>query len=997
MNRVRPEPDIASIRAALGLLFSEAEADRLTRLAERDKPEDRLRRLAGRAMFRLRVDRWRQRIRRRRPAAGDRPPLGPPSGLTARQSLALTLHLGLNLPASELADLLHEPVDAIGEDLYQARARLSESSLAACPDFIPALGRYRDPSLEINQRVTLLRHAADCADCRKTLDGFQRIDEELTERLDAARSITSTALPKPTVRDRLTTSPRLWLGFAAVLAVVVIALAGAGISRVVGTRQQPVPLLASAESRTSSPPGWLLTADPNVGAIQAIDLADGRSREVSSGNGSPGSSFTVAALSPNRQLIASWGPRYAPTGPASQVPLVVSRLDGSGVFQHVWALPNAPGLAGWLDNTHVLMIGAEQAGGSNSNDWTSSLISVDITNGDMRTLTSTKGVINNAVPSPDGTLIAISYGGYASTQSAKAAATVELRPIRAGALGPPIATIQRIANGSPAIQPVWSPDSRHLYLSRIDDPGAPVLSSQGGSFHLSHGSIIAVDRSGKVTTVVDPPGQLATAAPIVVLPDSRQLVYEIDDLSDLRSNIVTASIWESALPSGAAPKQLLKRVMPASATAFNDPSGSNQALLQIVEPSYLVNAAENRSANGNVDWPVVYAVNADGSTTAIATSPALASGALLGWVPVGALPPVADEAADPIDLGRVTPASVPDFDGSIDSASIVSPDGDVVVAHNPRMGVGGLLALDRRSGDSQSYSQDLGGPAWFGQTGNVLIAATLPDKYLPSRLVWLSTSASRSGQGYDGVGVDPANLASSRSLSYAHPVVTPNGLATAFFVIDSGSHQATLWIASLDHAPRQVDQWTYGSKPAGDLPLVAVWVNDTTLLYATPGRWKSGLPQDPRLVRLTLEPDGSTQQETLVTFHLAGLDRGLALAGIAMSPDGRALAVRLRHFTHNDARSGVQDAMRLMPASDLRQQLEVDRAAPGSGLSWSPDGRWLAFDLKGDIGVVAWNGTTMHYIDTSGSAGAPLWVGGNELWFTTRRDGQPVNRRMIFS
>ncbi|HLI50167.1 MAG TPA: hypothetical protein VKU87_00140, partial [Thermomicrobiaceae bacterium] len=123
---------------------------------------------------------------------------------------------------------------------------------------------------------------------------------------------------------------------------------------------------------------------------------------------------------------------------------------------------------------------------------------------------------------------------------------------------------------------------------------------------------------------------------------------------------------------------------------------------------------------------------------------------------------------------------------------------------------------------------------------------------------------------------------------------------------------------------------------------------------------------------------------------------GLSIAGLSLSPNGSTLAIRLRHYSRASLQSGVQDAIRLMPASDLMQQLEVDRGAAGSGLSWSPDGRWLAFDLKGDIGVVSPAGTSMRYVTNSGAAGAPLWISDDEIWFTAIHGGTFTNQRVIF-
>ncbi|HLI51503.1 MAG TPA: hypothetical protein VKU87_06875, partial [Thermomicrobiaceae bacterium] len=408
MNQSWARHDFTNLRATLCLLFPEPVACRLAALAAQDKPNLQLSRLVGRTLLQLRFDRLRRRSRWIEAGyAGI--PLGPSSGIGPHQSIALALLLGLNLPATELAELLHRSIDEIGGDLYEARSRLSPRPLFSCPEFMAVLGRHADSSLDINQRVTLLRHASGCAECRQTLETFQEIDNDLRQRLSEACATAPAALPRPSYRDRLLTSSKLWLGAGSLLLVVIVILAGIGVSRVVGERQRPVPLLAAAKVAADGPSGWLLTADPNSGSLQAIDLAGGQSREIGVGSGSPGSSYVLAALSPNQRLIASWGPMYSATGPASQVPLVVSTLDGSGVFQHVWPLPNAPTLAGWLDNSHVLMASVEQLGGPTSSDYSSSVISVDITNGEIHTMLTLTGrsSIEDVVASPDGSLIAL--------------------------------------------------------------------------------------------------------------------------------------------------------------------------------------------------------------------------------------------------------------------------------------------------------------------------------------------------------------------------------------------------------------------------------------------------------------------------------------------------------------------------------------------------------------------------------------------------------------
>ncbi|HLI52612.1 MAG TPA: hypothetical protein VKU87_12510, partial [Thermomicrobiaceae bacterium] len=939
---------------------------------------------------------------------GVEPVLGPSHGIGSRPALVLALQLGLNLTGGQLSELFHRSGEEVGEDLYAARRALDPKLPMPCPDRIPALGRYRDPSLGVNERVGLLRHTADCAGCRTVLERFQQIDAGLLKELDRQRAeLGNRPLPGVSLPSRLAASP------AALILVVVLALtliagaAGIGLSRLAGNHHHPVPLIAAATADATAqigvtqPTGWLILTTTDNG-VEAVNLTTAEQRTIVPGNASQGGgSFQM--LSPDRTLLATLGPEQS--NGEQPIPVVIRRLDGTVVANHQlsYSSDSIPWLLSWLDNQTIL-VGEEPASRLNSPPVPLE-VTVDAVN--IRTWQSRRffaGNVGTISISPNGKLALVTDGYDPNWLGV----TMELRPVLPGGvgLGAPLATVEHRGNpGTPSA--VWAPDSNRVYVSRIDD--ADILQSTPGSINnLTYApkqvSIIAIDRQGHVSTVLAPnTGTLAT--PISISADGRTIYYQYEPTETPATDdnqAPVATIWSMRTDGSRREKIDEVKALAGPAAILTAGWDTSTSLYLAGREPYLNGEQPVTVSGGPLTWPVVVAYPAGHSPVPVLSLPNITPFEALAWLPENALPgqATASGATQPVTGAPSAPETVPGIPSYLvtDASSSVSGDGHYAVLSN--LAGHDLEIIDRSNAIlSRELDQDDTDPSWVpGQ--DIVMTASRPTQYIRSRLM-LSAPAPPAGNDYplyDSARFDPANLEQAPpSQVYAAPTVSPDGLSTAFFVLDRAGNNVALWLAQAGHPAVAVDHWLDGTKQSGTLPLLATWVDSRTLLYAMPGSWKNNLPQQPELVRLTLQPDGTFDQTVLLTLPESGFDRGIAIVGMALSQDGQHLALRVRHYGHADHTSGVSDAILVMPASDLGQQVQIEQAAPGSGLNWSPSGNWLTFGLNGKVEIASANGATLHEVALpAGTTGAsPLWVSSNEIWFTQDDGLQRALRRVV--
>ena len=247
--------------------------------------------------------------------------------------------------------------------------------------------------------------------------------------------------------------------------------------------------------------------------------------------------------------------------------------------------------------------------------------------------------------------------------------------------------------------------------------------------------------------------------------------------------------------------------------------------------------------------------------------------------------------------------------------------------------------------------------------------------------------------GSDAHTFDPLGIAGDPHRRYARPLVSPNGLAVAFFVVDDEAGAVELWISTAGGRTERIpieSYWPAGS-PLGEARPAALWLDRQTLLYASPEDWQGGLPRRVTFWRVSVGADDRIASEPVLSIETRGREAGILLRELALSPDGARLAYRLRHYTRLDPASGAFDTLVVVPVADASQRLEIARGEPGDGLARSPDSRWLVAGLRGRVELISADGRARKAISPDGTTAAyPLWVGSHTIWYqqTTGDEGR---------
>jgi len=974
-----------TLRTALRLLIDGASADRFVALTGDEPSLPAVRRLAGRVAVRYTLERW-WRLAGRRPAPGaDRPPLGPRSGLTARQAILLSLHVGAGWGSADLGALVNADAEGIGACLAAALSRLAESSARPCVEGAALVGRYRDRDLSVDERAELLGHAARCRSCQHALARFAELDAALTAAVEATRAGLPPAPARPSLLRRALVSPSpraLALIGLAIVAVVGIA---AGRSLLTGSHAAPIPLLATPATTPGSalPDGWLLYEQGN-GALAAVDTASGARAPLAPPR--DGSTFTQGqayALSPDHALLASLSPNFDAGGLAPSVTLSVSRLDATGVYQHTW-LQNAPTLVrldGWLNATTVL-VSVGVSGGTQ-------LTAIDVVTQQTRVLFT--GDVVDAVPSPDGTMVALTGGDLPILLGL----TLDIRPVEPGGLGAPTATID---HRFPRVgRAVWSPDSRRLYLGLIADAsvGASGPNAPTPQFEEPQEIVLAALTPDGTLARLTEPAAHRYDLPLAVAPDAGRVFYARED--DATTSTVTTTLRASR-PDGSGGSDILTNV-----AWVGGPGGlpDGHSLVALAGQSYPLPLDPHQQPLGPVTLPVLYLIDGGGAAHPLRALPDTFGGdTLLQWLPRAALAPAAAATSPAPVTGQVTaPAPVSGLGtAAVAPGSAASDDGRYVVLqdrvnHTPDVWASPPEETRQLSGIDDTQLSWV--PSEHVAVGVMVARPGQPPQ--PSRLTLLSMPP---GSGplasADSLSFDPAGVGGDLQRAYALPRVSPDGLSVAFYVVDGRGAVATLWLATAGAAPHPVTGWSVQAMSSvGSIPLTAAWATNDTLVFTEPTDWQGSLPQAIAIERLSVAPSGTTTVTRLRTLPGQGSDAAVTAAQLALSADGRYLALRVHHFGTSAPGSPATDGIEVLPTADLSQSVELARGGTGDGLTWSPGGDWLAFALDGRVTVGSPDGRTLSTVDAGqGRSDSPCWVGATRLWFAYLEPGSTATQTL---
>ena len=941
--------DLLRLRASLRLCFPPEEADRLATRAALDAadPVRALAPIVRMARLRYTTNRWLSVVSRRRTHREDRPSLHPRLGLPADSALILAIHLGLGLDLATLVRLFHKSAADVAIAVQRARQTLDPEHAAPCPDSVAAIGRYRFPPDNRVARLELLQHLEGCHHCQCALNRARKTDEQLLVAINQAHAGLPDA-PGSTASER-----PLWLGPAllwsgvGLLALVFVIAVGIGSHRLLDKPHVPVSLVAA---RTASSPisGWLLEASP-AGSLGAINLATGRRRLLIPAAPDATSSMM---LSPDYRRVAVLEHASA-TSPHTSVRIY--QIDGT--LLHEWSLSSESTdepVLGWLDANLLLLTRASRPTPSETSDHyrarlptIAQLLTLNVETGTQKVILD--GQVNAAYVSPDGRFVAMDRTVRAGDF------TLEIRSVTAGKLGRPIATFD---------QSVYS-----VFWTR-DNAGVAFLvppASPSGT----DGAVDFLALTGRLTTLVQ---LTASSDPALlgVAPDGQAVIYASNSGS---VGVHAWDYWEVSA-KGDAPKQLAAdSASIAPGSLVWSPDGTWFALSG-AQPVVLANPQQG-SAQTSVTTYVIRGFTAQGDSVGAVFSE-FTDRPPLAWLPEDAV----------AEAGPPQSAAGGSFHGEgvakdigvkpqLTKNSRVSPDGTKALIYDATYDFS--MAAPIAGGGPTGIAGAPIDPSWLpDSTGAIAVEHHTVNGGTISRIAIYGQA--NVGGGLAPVDFDPAQLGNGSTATYHAPMLAPNGLRYSFFVVDGP--RIALWIGGSGLPPRVVEQWSLsiGAKIAPSL--IALWVDNDTLIFTEPADWSDGLPQRALLRRVTLATGESRQVDTLLTWHPNGNETGIVLQELRLSSDQSHIAFRLRHYTGTNIGSDRFDSISVAQRRNLIQSIEIARGSSGDGMSWSPAGGELVAAIKDGLQVMSRDGSKVQTVDTgSGVASYPLWVSPNEIWY----------------
>lgn len=963
-------------RAALRLIYDAHRADDLARsVVARDA--DSLKRIveAGRHAFRREL--WLSRLRPGRKRVDSDLPLSPTSGANADDALALSLHLSLGLNVVTISDAFDRDPEELGEGLYRARRIVDPSIPAACQRVHEALGRYDDRTLDADARLELLTHVQRCDRCADVLARFRDLDSELRLELGQYRE----TMP-PFGRVAASRSRRAARSVATVGVGVmfIVALLGAALllNRLTSAPHDPVPVIVS-----TSDAGSRLVQMNGDGMLEAENLETGETRPLLEDQAQP---WIWPLVSPSKSKIAY----QSSLRPAESV-IVIHSLDGDIVGEILWDETDVSRWpAGWLDDDTILLVDSGPIAMSRQyppDDKNSErvLVAVDVESGEERVLH--RGRFQWVQPSPAGTMAVVvtSYG------TDFAGFSFELRSLASDGLGPIVTSV----DGRAVTFPEWFPDSKRMFFTEIADDELPIAPTPGASGPTSQEPLwerprlVSIDRNGdREVLFVDGSGQWGQYALTATGSDGTLLfgTYEERDEEIVSGGvpIERVTIWEVA-SAGDEPVALGDiETMGGISRALWSPDGGT-LLLSAWQPFYL--------DDGEPDSVLPYDQMRSPLTVSYTVTPGggLESiGVALGdpmqlhaWLPEAALPSgaPADEATFVDDVSAPEPVDDLPEELHISDRNSVSSDRRFLIAEDSELDL--PVFWDRQESRSRHLVSGLGDASWLSGSPAIIMSAPVSRQDPSSRLTLFGEPTGFDPYSYGNQRWDPAGIGDDRTRRYAMPLVSDDGTATSFFVVDDDDGTTELWIASWEQETRRVASWSAPTDAIPTVPPVAAWVGENTLLFIEPTVWEDGMPQRSIVMRLHWEDDERTPVvEPLMELDGRGSDRGIAIVDLLPSPDGDEIAYRMRHYTQRAADLGRRDTIHVMSIRDATRSVEVARGTPGEGMSWSPDGDWLTAGLERRIILVTPDGTSLDYLTgDDDDAQYPIWVEPDEIWF----------------
>lgn len=961
------------LRASLRLLLPAAVAGRLTQDVMRradDDPYDALRSLSAAVSREFLAARIRARLPARRVSPSRGLPLGFDRDLSPRAALVLALHLGLDLDGETLADVCETTPEEIGDDLDRARragAAVDGEPVSvppSCARYASVRGRYRDSSLEADDRVLLLTHLQSCDACRVLVEQAEATDSCLLSLVSAWEAAPpAAATPRVGVSGPLLIASSVGVGIVALLVMIVV-------GNLLERGHEPAPLLASQPDGFTPDPapdlsGWLLQRSQE-GYLEALNLATGETRGLDSTDFSPSPPVYLVG----DRYIATW----RPSDGRREDTLSISPIGGQVMRQMSWDRVSTYWYpSGWLDATTLLI--ARSPGGLRDDSVDeffarlareSRLVAVNVETGEEWDVMT--GNVAAAYPSPDGSMVAV-VSPYDRRWPGN---TIELRPIVNGIAGDPVVTIEHRLRADG----VWSGDSQRFFAAMVADETVSLRVDGDGTYEQV--DLVAIERGGETRTLSSARAPAAIRA-MAASPEGRALVYLVEDdpatsgststWRSVRMDLLSGELLVLAEGTGrplvyppAWSPDGTHMVMPVART-FPLEDDDDVRSLDLVATALM---AFDQRATQAEPWRVLYGAGRQ----------------LYRWMPEQVLATTPPEPVAEIDGEFSSPELVGQIPASqrLTSDSTVTSDGRYVVLDDTVNSSPVIVKVVAQSKRLLSYhARDI---SWFNSNQMAIGVAPTQFQGETTRLVLYAPDISITSAYLDYRRYDPANLGDDTNRSYALPLVSRDGSRVSFFVVDRQSGGAELWLDTGFGPADVVHSWTVPPDALVNPPIVALWADSRTLLIGQPDEWEDGLPRVVTLARVRVSDDGEVEVERLVEFDARGSERGLLLTELEISPDGASVAYRLRHYSERSSSSGRRDSLHIASTGDLSRAVEIARGTPGEGLTWAPDSRWLFAGIRDRIAALSADGRDLVYLTPEDADAAwPLWTSANELWF----------------
>lgn len=924
---------------------------------------------------------------------------------TSDAGLALVLHLGLGIQASQLVHILGSYPYQVSRDLLDVRLRLVGRGAHTCKVFLDTLGRYRDGYVDPGLAATLSGHRVRCPACHSLLREFEQVDNRLIAEIQSAElSGQFGALrPRGTTQRIVAAAPAVVIATAL---VVTIAVAAGFADSLIGGNQTP--LYAASDTTNTGRSGWIMLGSWD-GGIHAFDPETGRRQVLhSERNGGllrNGANFLV---SPNGDKIAIFEQSNFPGLHWSTGQLDIVSVTGEPL--HQVALPQTveggwP--TGWLNEDEILLVSIPSYNAAESAERylqrledSGRLWVVNASTGEQREIY--QGAVAQVVPSPDGSRIAM----VRPRDPREPATTVDVWEVVDGELGDLIATVEHRFTWQGGL--LWSPTSDALYLGYVgeftEQSGDDSAPSRDGEFRGQYTAIdlLRIDRDGSTSLVVDS-GENEGVRLIGISNDSSEIVYQTFAIGELTESHLHRLSTESGEHDQLErpehidsvdlhPWRPQSGVLGYGAGYLPSPNGRGY-MIMLAGNHYLSSDDALHQEPHQAFYLTLYDEDREPSVVAVLSSRRQVYP--LQWVPD-------ERLADAIPTGGSRPDQVgsPEpIEGArsyvlLDEYSALSPDGSALIMSEAVRNTGRPFLWYPESSSGRWIAQRTEELGWYSDGHAVLGVTEVRRNGVAVSRITQHSAGQRGGSSVDAF-FDPAGIDDSETRRYALPTASTDAIRTGFYVIDSERGRADLWISDLDHGARSVHGMRYSTRIGRLSPLTGTWLNERSFLFTQALEYADGFPRQTGLMRLTIDENGEAVVEQLLAIEARGRDRGVAIQEFAIDVDGQYIAYRLRHFTdEEDSREGY-DTIHLATTDDVTEALEIQRGDLSTGLRWSPSGHALALAIDSRIGIYFVDEHRFEFATSSGRpASHPAWISDSDLWFNLGSGGSAEVRRV---